>query len=227
LYKNRDENEAKEFIDSVFGKFEVPMNSRILDLACGKGRHAAYMAQKGMEITGLDLSVNSIESAILNYKMPNLEFAVHDMRNPSRINYYDYIFNFFTSIGYFENLKENEKVFHAISLGLKKQGFLLLDFFNAEKVIANLVEREEKVVDNIAFYIRRNYENGIITKHIQFEAEHKIYNFKEQVQALMPAEFEQMAEKAGLVIREKFGSYKLGNFDNNHSDRFILWAQKK
>jgi cyclopropane fatty-acyl-phospholipid synthase-like methyltransferase len=227
LYKNRDEKEAKEFIDSVFGKFEVPMNSRILDLACGKGRHAAYMAQKGMEITGLDLSVNSIESAILNYKMPNLEFAVHDMRNPSRINYYDYIFNFFTSIGYFENLKENEKVFHAISLGLKKQGFLLLDFFNAEKVIANLVEREEKVVDNIAFYIRRNYENGIITKHIQFEAEHKIYNFKEQVQALMPAEFEQMAEKAGLVIREKFGSYKLGNFDNNHSDRFILWAQKK
>ncbi|MBK7139600.1 MAG: class I SAM-dependent methyltransferase [Bacteroidetes bacterium] len=227
LYKNRDENEAQDFINSVFGKFEIPTNSRILDLACGKGRHAAYMTQNGMDVTGLDLSLNSIETAIHNYKLPNLEFAVHDMRNPSRINYYDYVFNFFTSIGYFENLKENEKVFQAISLSLKKHGYLMMDFFNAEKVIANLVEREEKVVDEIAFYIRRNYENGIITKHIQFEAEHKIYNFKEQVQALMPEEFEQMAEKAGLEIKEKFGSYKLENFDNKNSDRFILWAQKK
>ncbi|MBP9135931.1 MAG: class I SAM-dependent methyltransferase, partial [Chitinophagales bacterium] len=205
----------------------IPTNSHILDLACGKGRHAAYMAQNGMDVTGLDLSLNSIETAMDNYKLPNLEFAVHDMRNPSRINYYDYVFNFFTSIGYFENLKENEKVFQAISLSLKKHGYLMMDFFNAEKVIANLVEREEKVVDEIAFYIRRNYENGIITKHIQFEAEHKIYNFKEQVQALMPEEFEQMAEKAGLEIKEKFGSYKLENFDNKNSDRFILWAQKK
>ncbi|MBK9354542.1 MAG: class I SAM-dependent methyltransferase [Bacteroidetes bacterium] len=119
LYKNRDENEAQDFINSVFGKFEIPTNSRILDLACGKGRHAAYMAQNGMDVTGLDLSLNSIETAIHNYKLPNLEFAVHDMRNPSRINYYDYVFNFFTSIGYFENLKENEKVFQAISLSLK------------------------------------------------------------------------------------------------------------
>ena len=81
----------------------------------------------------------------------------------------------------------------------------MMDFFNAEKVIANLVEREEKVVDEIAFYIRRNYENGIITKHIQFEAEHKIYNFKEQVQALMPEEFEQVYFMGSKKISLKHG----------------------
>ena len=69
LYKNRDENEAQDFINSVFGKFEIPTNSRILDLACGKGRHAAYMALNGMDVTGLDLSLNSIETAMDNYKL--------------------------------------------------------------------------------------------------------------------------------------------------------------
>lgn len=227
LYKNRDEKEAQGFIDNVINRFEIKGNSKILDLACGKGRHSAYTAQKGMDVVGLDLSQNSIESAIQNYNYPNLAFGVHDMRYPSRINYYDYVFNFFTSIGYFENMKENEKVFHSVNLGLKKNGFFLIDFFNANKVISNLVEREEKLVDGIVFYIRRKYENGIITKQIQFEAEYKVFNYKEQVQALMPSDFINMAEKNGFKVISEFGNYKLDDFERYSSDRFILWAQKK
>ncbi|MBL0080819.1 MAG: class I SAM-dependent methyltransferase [Bacteroidetes bacterium] len=109
---------------------------------------------------GVDLSPESIQYANTMYKLDNLEFYVHDMRLPFRINYFDYIFNIFTSIGYFNDLKENEKVFEAMHAGLKDGGYILIDFMNAEKVINNLTERETKEIDGYKFYIRKAVENG-------------------------------------------------------------------
>ncbi|MBK8350480.1 MAG: class I SAM-dependent methyltransferase [Saprospirales bacterium] len=108
LYKHRNQDEANHFIDNVIKKLEIDYG-KILDLACGKGRHAYYLAQKGFDTIGVDLSPESIQYANTMYKLDNLEFYVHDMRLPFRINYFDYIFNIFTSIGYFNDLKENEK----------------------------------------------------------------------------------------------------------------------
>lgn len=227
LYKNRDDLEAQHFIDKIVSQFNIKENSRVLDLACGKGRHAYYLAQKGLDVVGLDLSENSIEYALENYKQENLDFAVHDMRNPSRINYYDYVFNLFTSIGYFDSVKENEKVFNSVHLGLKNEGYFLLDFFNATKTLENLVEQEEKTIDGITFHISRNVENRKIIKRIRFEADNRTYNFNEEVQLLYPSDFEKLIEKTGFTIINQFGNYQLDKFDTMSSDRFIFLAKKR
>ena len=62
LYKNRDYNEAALFLDNISNEFKKK-NARILDVACGKGRHATYLNKHGLDVIGYDLSINSIKYA--------------------------------------------------------------------------------------------------------------------------------------------------------------------
>ena len=64
LYKNRDEQEAANFIDKLLSHLRPAQNSKMLDVACGKGRHAIQMSNKGFDVTGIDLSEESIQIAL-------------------------------------------------------------------------------------------------------------------------------------------------------------------
>ncbi|HPA37039.1 MAG TPA: class I SAM-dependent methyltransferase [Chitinophagales bacterium] len=225
LYKNRNQEEANLFMDNVIRHLEIDFGS-ILDLACGKGRHAYYLAEKGFDVVGLDLSKESIQYANTMYQLPNLEFYVHDMRLPFRINYFDYIFNLFTSLGYFDSLKENEKVFQSMHAGLKDNGYILIDFMNTEKVIHNLVPREKKDIDGYTFYIRREVENGKIVKNIHIEKEDNVWMYKEEVQVLMQHHFHTFLNNTGFTLVREFGDYQLNPFNVKTSDRYILLARK-
>jgi SAM-dependent methyltransferase len=160
------------------------------------------------------------------YQLDNLEFYVHDMRQPFRIHYFDYIFNIFTSIGYFEQLNDNQKVFESVHAALKDGGHILIDFMNSEKVIHNLMEREKKEIDGIQFYIRREVLNGKILKHIKIEKEDRVYLYREEVQALMPWHFHTFLNACGFTLVEEFGDYHLNPFRAKTSDRYILLAKK-
>ena len=134
LYKNRDQNEANIFIDNMITKLKMDYG-KILDLACGKGRHAYYLAEKGFDVIGVDLAENSIKYANTMYQLPILEFYVHDMRKPFRINYFNYVLNLFTSLGYFNQIQENEAVFKSFFDILQDGGYFFVYFINTEKVI--------------------------------------------------------------------------------------------
>jgi SAM-dependent methyltransferase len=225
LYKNRNDEEAHLFIDSILKYLDINAGT-VLDLACGKGRHAHYLAEKKLDVVGLDLSKESIQYAADTYQLPNLEFYVHDMRLPFRMNYFNYIFNFFTSLGYFNDLRDNEKVFESMHAGLKEDGYILIDFMNTEKVINNLVPRENKQIDGYTFYLRREVENGKITKHIQVEKGEYLWMYKEEVQALKQHHFHTFLNNTGFTLIKEFGDYRLNNYNPKTSDRYILLAKK-
>ena len=101
LYRDHNEQEAHDFLDRIIKNItpqyldrRATSEVRMLDLACGKGRHSRYLAAQGFDVVGLDLSENSIAFA-KQFEQPNLTFFQHDMRKPFRINYFDYIFNVF------------------------------------------------------------------------------------------------------------------------------------
>src|SRR5688572_6448534 len=79
LYGKRDEKEAEMFIHHLIEYLDPARGSKMLDLACGKGRHARILSESGFDVTGLDLSENSIAEA-QKYASESLRFAVHDMR---------------------------------------------------------------------------------------------------------------------------------------------------
>ena len=88
------------------------------------------------------------------------------MRDPLSINYFDAVFNLFTSFGYFDDYSDNEKVIRSIHQMLKAEGILVLDFMNSEKAISTLVLNEIKNEDGIEFSINRNYDGKHIYKNI-------------------------------------------------------------
>jgi len=227
LYQNRNEAEAQTFIDHLLDFLAPPSNATILDLACGKGRHAKYIAEneQQFQVTGVDLSPNSIAHA-QTFAHERLDFQVHDMRALFKANYFDYIFNFFTSFGYFENTDDNQKTIAAVYEGLVKEGTFVIDFLNTPKAIKNLVPYEKKVIQGVHFDIYKKVENGFITKEIKVQDADKQLLFREKVQALQLEDIKTYLEQSQFEIKQVWGSYLLEPYDINSSDRLIIVAQK-
>ncbi len=225
LYKDRDYQEAEFFIDNLIAFLNPSAHARMLDLACGKGRHSIYLNKKGFDVTGLDLAVNSIAAAQM-HESESLHFYVHDMRQLFRTNYYDYVFNLFTSFGYFHCERDNFNTINAICKGLKPSGVVVIDFFNAKKVLAQLKTEEVKEIEGIVFKISKKVECGYIIKEIAFTDKGKNYSFQEKVQALTINDFEKYFTANKLKIVNLRGNYQLDAFDENTSDRLIIIAQK-
>lgn len=220
LYKDRDYAEAQVFMDNITQYLNLPDDAKILDLACGKGRHSVYLNQLGYDVTGADLSENSIAEAS-KFANEKLHFEVHDMRIPFEQKF-DAIFNLFTSFGYFENDEDNSTTLKAIQESLSEYGFAVIDFMNVQHVINNLVPEEVKTVDNIDFHIKRYHKDNHIYKEIDFEDKAEKFHFVEKVQALTLQNFEEMMEEAGIYLLDTFGDYKLKKFFKNESERLIM-----
>lgn len=220
LYKDRDEEEAQLLMDNIVHYLNLPEESKILDLACGKGRHSIYLNQLGFDVTGADLSTNSIAEAKKS-ENKTLHFQEHDMREPFE-DQFDAIFNLFTSFGYFENEQDNLATLKAIKESLTEYGFAVIDFMNVHQVIANLVPEEVKTVDGIAFHIKRYVKDNYIYKEIDFEDQGEKFHFTEKVRALTLADFETLMEQAEIFLLDIFGDYKLRKFHKMESERLIM-----
>ena len=226
LYKNRDYTEARLFLDNLLVEMDWPPDTHLLDLACGKGRHAIYLASKGFQVTGIDLSEQSIGHA-RQFETDRLSFYAHDMRLPFKQNFFGGIINVFTSFGYFDNEQDHLDTLRHVANGLVDDGHFVLDFFNAHKVIARLQPEEQKTVDGITFKLTRRVEEGYIIKQIHFSDRGKDYQYQERVRAFTFDDFELLFQQSGLSIDRCFGDYQLQPFDPLQSDRLILIAKKK
>jgi SAM-dependent methyltransferase len=226
LYQNRDFDEAGRFIDCLLDNLKPKSEAEILDLACGKGRHAYFMAEKGFRVEGVDLSPDSIRSAKKHFRLDNLDFNVLDMRDKYKESQFDYVFNFFTSFGYFDSLDDNKRVIDGMSYNLKAGGTLVIDFMNAKKAIANLISEEVKALNAIIFDIKRKVENDTIIKDIQFSYKEE-YHYQEKVQALVLDDFKALIEHTDLKLQNVYGDYQLNSFDEESSDRLIMVFNKQ
>lgn len=226
LYQNRDFSEAEKFINNLLNHLQLPKEANCLDLACGKGRHSVFLNKKGLQVTGVDLSENSIQEA-KPFENDTLKFDTHDMREVYKANTYDVVFNLFTSFGYFDSSEDNLKVLKSVNEMLVSEGLLILDFMNAELALDNLVEKEIKTIDGIDFHITKSYDGKHIFKNIDFTDQGKEYHFQERVQAIKKEEFEALFEKAGFEIQDVFGDFSLAPFNKKKSDRLIFIAKKK
>ena len=220
LYKNRDNKEAHAFMENLTSYLNIPENSSILDLACGKGRHAVYLNSIGYDVTGIDLSEKSIAFA-KQFKNYTLHFEVHDMRKayPKQFNA---VFNLFTSFGFFDDAKDDLNTIKSIKANLKEHGVGIIDFLNADFVINNLVKENTKTIDGIDFHLKRYVENGFIVKNISFEADGKPYNYQELVKALTLEDFKEMFAEANVQLLDVFGDYKLNKYSKHNSERLIM-----
>lgn len=226
LYQHRDDREAQKFLNNLLAVLKPPQKAAILDLACGKGRHAVFLHKQGFNVMGTDLSKSSINWA-KQFENTGLKFLVNDMRVPLKNKKFNCIFNLFTSFGYFDKRKDNLKVLSAANQLLEQNGCLVIDFLNVIFVKKNIIKEEQIDRNGLVFHINRKIEDGQIQKRIRFTDKNKSYDFTEYVQALSLADFEDLLEQANMFIHNIYGDYQMQAFNPEYSDRLILICKKK
>jgi cyclopropane fatty-acyl-phospholipid synthase-like methyltransferase len=228
LYQHRDDREAELFIDHLYTHLKITKEHSILDLACGAGRHSIYMASKENRVIGIDLASNSIEEAKLKAlekgSSQKVQFQVEDMRHFELNTQFDFIFNLFTSFGYFETKAENEAVLKCAKNHLNENGILVIDYLNSQLVRANGEERYTKTISGIDFTINKYFEKDFVIKEIEVNDQGKISKFREQVQLFELEEIQNMLEHLGFQVTNHFGDYQLGEYKVD-SPRSIVVAR--
>ncbi len=224
LYGHRDEEDAQAWVATITERWALPEGARILDLACGRGRHARWFAEVGLMVTGVDLSEASINEARI--AVPMAEFHVHDMREPFRPGTFDAVCCLFTSLGYFEDLEDDHRVFQAVAAALKPGGLFVLDFMNTELVLRDLVPMETVAKDGVEFQLTRMLSDGVLVKRITVADGCDDHVYEERVQALTPVQLEEMAHAAGFIIEDRTDGPELVPFDPQRSERYVLWMRR-
>lgn len=225
LYQHRDDKEAELFLDNLNNKLNIPLHSRVLDVACGKGRHSIYLNKKGLDVTGFDLSAESIAHD-KQFENDTLEFYRHDMRNIFRVNYFDFVLNLFSSFGYFDSEHDNFRCMQANAAALKKHGYFVMDYFNAANIRKTGNQDQQVDVNGILFHIKKTIIDSQIIKEISFTDQGKHFQFEEHVWLFNAKTFQKYFEKAGLQVIGMFGNYALDPYDENTSERLILIGTK-
>lgn len=226
LYNNRDYTEAESFITKLTADLQLPQNSRIIDLACGKGRHSVFLNQLGYDVLGLDLSRHSIEFD-KQFENKTLKFSVHDMRSPIDADPVDAVFNLFTSFGYFDRENDDQKVFQSVYDILKPGGFFVLDYLNEEYVRKNIIPESVIKRGDIEFRISKKIEGRHIVKDIRFEADGKSHHFFEKVKLHTLEAINSYASDCGFERIKIWGDYQLNEFEKETSLRCINLFKKK
>lgn len=199
--------------------------AKVLDLACGSGRHSRTLHSLGMKVTGIDQSEEAIAEAVRQAK-DGIEFFVHDMRGLFWAEHFDLVVNLFTSFGYFHSIDDDLKVLNGVHDSLRIGGHFVLDFMNVNLAIARLVPTETIERDGVEFRISRRLKDGMIIKNIEVIDGELTLNFTEEVDALTPEQLLNYHAEAGLEVKHVFGDYDLSAFDPTVSPRFIILSER-
>ena len=231
IYQHRDDIDAKHLIDLIQRTVPTYSREKILDLACGAGRHSFELARRGFDVTGIDLSSFLIKEARkITRSAPEqglkLNFEIKDMRSFDFHSKFDLIVNLFTSFGYFENDEENFSVIEHVWKSLKTSGYFVLDFLNPVYLTKNLVKRSINKYENMHITQSRKIENGFVEKKIKITDGNETSEYFERLRLYNDKDLSQMFKRSGFKIIKRAGDYYGNKFSENSSNRLIYFVQK-
>jgi SAM-dependent methyltransferase len=223
LTQERSEREV-EFILRETG---LSLPARVLDLACGSGRHALAFAQRGYAVTGIDLNAQWIAAAQAAAAALDATFTVGDMRQPVG-GPYDLIASLFHSFGFFSDA-ENEAMLAGWSSRLRVGGWFALDVWNRDAMLLHWQPEHEwtpnddlRVHEARAFdpltgriTVRYTYRYASGAQH-EYIASFRVYPF---------TELRDLLRRAGLTVQHAYGSL-IGDPYALDTRRLVLIARK-
>lgn len=186
--------------------------ARVLDIACGVGRHSIELARRGYHVTGLDLSPTLLKIAAERAERAGVEvnWVRADMREIPFTQEFDAAFNIFSSWGYLESEDEDQKVLTAVARALKPGGVFLLETAHRDWMIRHFQSHawsegvgvlvlEDRVLDLLSGRLLSTwtaiYNDG---RRRQWQVNTRHYT---------AAELRRMLESAGFTISQSFGGY--------------------
>lgn len=218
LYYRRDDEAAQAEAKFAAQALGLPENARVLDVACGGGRHARALRELGHRVVGIDLSRELLAEA------DGIPVARADMRALPFHGAFDAAVSFFTSFGYFDD-DDNRATMASIAGALRPGGVFLLDFLNAVAVRRHLVPESEEERDGRTYRCHRRIEGGRVLKDVVIEDEGVTMNYTESVRLYNHQDLVNLLRDAGLNPVAAYGDFDGTDFTTD-APRCILVARR-
>lgn len=228
LYFQRNEAEAATFIDRLLRHLQPAPGSRMLDAACGRGRHSKLLALAGNDVTAIDSAAENIAYAKQG-ETDRLHFYRHDLRLPFWISYFDYVFHVLAPFGYFATQREHDNAVRTIGQSLKPGGVLVFDYRNIRYAEAHLQHNETITVDGTHYEIHRWHDTNYFYKRILISdaALEAPMEITEKAAKFSLGDFTDMLAFQNMQVTNVFGDYDLQPYNIGKTPRLIMVAKKK
>ncbi len=210
---------------------------RVLDLACGFGRHALELARRGFSVMGVDITAEYIDEACKRAEQEQLkaEFICADLREVSFREEYDVVLNLADgAIGYLENDEENLKVFDLIASALKPGGKHLMGICNAAHAKKHFPRRHWEMgtrrlsLADFAWdkqsarmlYTGHSFKYGelLVKPEGKAPASIRLYTIEE---------LQQILAARGMEIKQTYGGYDMSIPDSQDQLALLVYSRKR
>jgi SAM-dependent methyltransferase len=221
LYRDKDYRGEAVFVREVLSEYCPNLNT-VIELGCGTGLHAKFLAEDGLEVHGVDLSDEMLNTARERLaSLPaevskRLHFSQGDVRSVRLNERADAVVSLFHVISYQTTNKDLLAAFMTAKEHLKKDGVFLFDVWYGPAVLRNFpgtrvkrLEDENVVVTRLAEPLV-NPNDNTVDVHYQVFIKRKADGAVEEIREVHPMrylfrpELEAIARQAGLEIIDAF-----------------------
>jgi len=228
IYSHRNQEEAERLVELIAKSLKLKINSSVLDMACGAGRHAITFAKLGFKVTAVDISQLLISEAKKSAEQEDVEldFVLSDILEFETNKKFDLVVNLFTSIGYFDNDEDNYAVIKKAYDLLNDGGYFVLDYFNKDFLLKNIIPMTIFSENGTRITQNRSIKGTRIVKKITIENNGASEEFYESVRLYSYEEILTCLKNAGFTIEKQYGDYFGNNYESKTSPRLIIFAMK-
>jgi len=201
--------QLKKDVEFLIKALKLKKKDKILDIACGNGRHTIELKKRGYNVDGLDFSSYLIGVAQKQAKKENIEihFYTQDIHKINLEKKYNKIFLFFSEFGVFDA----DKALKNIAKIMEKNGLFFLDCDNIFRIINYLKENP-----------KAPYKFDFIKMELIASGEHN----KKRLRYYTFPELKKMFNDNNLLVSSVYGNYDMEKLNIN-SRRIIIIGKKK
>jgi SAM-dependent methyltransferase len=183
LYQDKDYRFECDLIEEIFRKFSPGRIRTILDLGCGTGNHAIPLAQRGYQVTGVDLAEDMLQQARAKaHFLPKeqISFLRDDLRQLSLPHPFDAVLMMFAVLGYSTTNEDVLAALKSVSRHLNPGGLFICDVWYGPAVLRQKPEAKEKTIRTGESEISRNASGTLdIFRHV-CEVRYRLRHWKDR-----------------------------------------------
>jgi len=229
MFHQKRMEKTNEEVDSILSLMKISPPASVLDLCCGPGRHSLELTRRGFSVTGVDRTKTYLEKArkLAKKENLNLELVQKDMRKFCKPDTFNAAINLFTSFGFFDDPKEDEKVLKNVFRSLKNRGVFLLDTMGKEILARIFRERDWYEIDgNMMLEDRKILRNwSLVESRWILLKDGKRDECTISLRLYSAVELRDLLEKIGFRRIEVYGDLAGAPYDHT-SKRLVLVAHK-